>query len=180
MSEYRVASRYAKSLISLAQEQGLLEEVHEDMQLFSGICEENRDFTLMLKNPIISNDIKSKILREIFYGKVNAITSSFFDIITRKNREMLLPAITREFHLQYNIIHKIGMAKVTTVFALDDSLRADFKHLIGQFTGKKEVELEEEIDDQLIGGYVLRLGGKQINESLRSKLKELKLKFSKS
>ncbi len=180
MSEHRVASRYAKSLMILAKEQGLLEEVHEDMQLLSRICDENRDFRLMLKNPIISNHMKSQILMALFHGKVNEITTTFLNIITRKNREMFLHAITREFHLQYNIIHEIGMAKVTTVFPLDDSLRSEFKHLVGHFTGNKEIELEEEIDDQLIGGYVLKLGGKQINESLRSKLKELKLKFSKS
>ena len=178
MSEHRVTSRYAKSLITLAQEQGLLEEVHEDMQLFSRICNENRDFTLMLKNPIIHNYMKLHILKEVFQGKVRAITTSFFNIITRKNREMLLPEITNEFHLQYNVINEISMAKVATVFPLDDSLRDEFKHLIRQFTGQRAVELEEEINEELIGGYVLKLDGKQIDESLRGKLNELKLKFS--
>jgi F-type H+-transporting ATPase subunit delta len=70
------------------------------------------------------------------------------------------------------------MAKVATVFPLDDSLRDEFKHLIGQFTGQRAVELEEEINEELIGGYVLKLDGKQLDESLRGKLNELKLKFS--
>lgn len=178
MSEYRVASRYAKSLITLAQEQGLLEEVHNDIQLFSKICHENRDFTMMLKNPIINNYMKSQILREIFEGKVHEITTAFFDIVTKKNREMLLPEISSEFHLQYNIINEISLANVATVFQLDDSLRDEFKHLVAHFTGSKTVELKEEINEELIGGYVLKLGGKQIDESLKGKLKELKLKFS--
>lgn len=178
MSEHRVAYRYAKSLITLAQEQSLLDEVHEDMQMFSRICTENRDFEVMLNNPIISNYRKLQILKEIFQGKVHATSMSFLNIIARKNREMLLPAITNEFHLQYNIIHEISMAKVATVFPLDDSLRDEFKHLIGQLTGQRAVELEEEINEELIGGYVLKLGGKQIDDSLRGKLNELKLKFS--
>ena len=178
MSEHRVANRYAKDLITLAQEQGLLDEVHEDMQMFSRICIENRDFTLMLKNPIIRNYMKLHILKEIFEGKVHAITTSFLNIITRKNREMLLPEITKKFHLQYNVINEISMANVATVFALDDTLRDEFKHLIGKFTGQGAVELEEEINEELIGGYVLKLDGKQIDESLKGKLNELKLKFS--
>ncbi len=178
MSEHRVASRYAKSLISLAQDQGLLEEVHGDMLLFSRICKKNRDFTVMLKNPIIRNYLKLQVLKKVFQGNVQEITMSFLNIITRKNREMLLPAITNVFHLQYNIIKEISMAKVATVFQLDDSLRDEFKHIVGQLTSKGTVELEEEIDEELIGGYVLKLGGRQIDESLRGKLLALKLKFS--
>ena len=60
MSELRVASRYSKSLITLAQDQGILEEVHSDMLMFLNVCRENRDFVLMLKNPIISNDKKAR------------------------------------------------------------------------------------------------------------------------
>jgi F-type H+-transporting ATPase subunit delta len=70
------------------------------------------------------------------------------------------------------------MAKVATVFPLDDALREEFKGLIAHFTGKDDVELEEEVDEDLIGGYVLKFEGKQVDESLEGKLKELSLKFS--
>jgi len=178
MSEYRVATRYAKSLLTLAHQKGVLEEIHDDMQLFAKICSQNRDFTVMLKNPIIKNHIKSKILKTLFKSKVHEMTLLFFDIVTRKNREKYLQGITEEFHVQYNALHEIGMAKVTTFFALEDDLRHDFKQLIGQFIGKEQVELEVETNQDLIGGYILRFEGKQVDESLRGKLKELKLKFS--
>ena len=121
---------------------------------------------------------KPGILTALFDGRVNAMTMSFFGIITKKNREMLLPLIADEFHQQYNVLRGIGMAKVTTVFPLDESLREDFKQLAGAFVGKQEVELEEEVNEELIGGYLLKLEGKQVDESLRGKLKELSLKFS--
>jgi len=178
MSEYRVASRYAKSLITLAQDNSILKELHADMQLFSSVCEQNRDFALMLKNPVISNEKKRTILRSLFTGKVHDSMIAFFDIITRKNREMLLPAIAEEFHRQYNAIFNISMAKVSTVFPLDEELRKEFKGLITHFTGKDAVELEEEVNEELIGGYLLKLEGKQVDESLKGKLKELSLKFS--
>jgi F-type H+-transporting ATPase subunit delta len=132
----------------------------------------------MLKSPIIESDKKSQIIKELFTDRVHKMTMSFYDIITKKNREKFLPAIAREFHIQYNSSHKIGMAKVTTVFPLDDSLRADFKQLISNFTDENTVELEEEIDQELIGGYQLKIGWNQIDESLRGKLNKLKLKFS--
>ena len=62
MSEFRIASRYAKSLLELAKEKGLLEEVHDDMQAFSKIYDSNRDFEMFLKNPIIQHTRKRGIL----------------------------------------------------------------------------------------------------------------------
>jgi F-type H+-transporting ATPase subunit delta len=178
MSEYRVASRYAKSLLSLALERGVLEEVHDDLQLFRKVCDENRDFVVMLKNPIISHDRKTVILNKLFESKFQHETMAFLGIIAQKHREMLLPAIADEFHKQYNDHHGIGMANVTTVFQLDDRLRQEFKTLTGGLIGKRKIELSESIDKDLIGGYVLKVEGKQVDESLRGKLKELSLKFS--
>ena len=178
MSEYRVASRYAKSLLNLAQERGVLEEVHDDLQLFRKVCEENRDFVIMLKNPIISHDKKTAILNQLFESRFQNETMAFLGIIAQKHRENLLPAIADEFHKQYNDYHGIGMAKVTTVIPLDDTLRQEFKTLTGGLVGKQKIELSESINKDLIGGYVLKVEGKQVDESLRGKLKELSLKFS--
>ena len=178
MSEHRVTSRYAKSLLTLAQDQDVLEEVNTDIRNFAEICKSNRDFTLMLKNPVIRKEKKAQILEELFSQSAHPVTYSFFKIMVRKNREKFLPETAIEFKNQYNNLKEIGMAKVTTVFPLDQSLREEFKRLIKDFTGKKDVELEEETDKDLVGGFVLNLGDKQMDESLKGKLTELKLKFS--
>ncbi len=177
MNESRVASRYAKSLVSLAKAEGQLEEVHDDMQLFSAVSQQNRDFRLMLRNPIISHEKKLAILRELFQDQVSKITNSFFEIITRKNRENLLASIADEFHLQYNALKGVEMAKVSTVFPLDDELRSAFKTIVKQVSRKPSVELKEEVDKDLIGGFVLKIGDRQVDDSLEGKLKELRLKF---
>jgi len=178
MSEYRVASRYAKSLVTLAQDQGVLEEVRENILLFRDVCRENRDFVLMLKNPVISNDKKFGVIQALFEGKIHPFTLAFFKIVIQKNREMLLPAIAEELRQQYNALHGISIAEVFTVFPLDESFREKFKNLVRYYTGTKEVLLEEEVDGDLIGGYLLKVAGKQVDESLKGKLKELSLKFS--
>ena len=180
MSEFRVASRYAKSLITLAQDRGELESVHADMMLFSEICEDNHSFRLMLRNPIINHDKKLSILKEVFQDKVNETTMSFFEIITRKHREGVLPLIAKEFHSQYNTLKGVEMATITTTFPLEEEQRDKFKDIIAEATGKQGVELTEIIDKDLIGGYILTVGGRQIDESLQGKLKDLKLQFSEN
>ena len=179
MSEIRVAARYAKSLLELSEEKGVLDTVHSDMQLFSNTCEQARDLRLMLRNPILSRDIKLKSLNRIFANQFNKITFAFFDILVKKQRESILESIAKEFHRQYNEKMQIENALITTPFALTDELRASFLRAVEEISGKK-VELKEKINPDLIGGFVLQINDKQIDTSISSRLNELRVKFSEN
>lgn len=176
MSDYRIAARYAKSLLALAIEQGKDKEIAGDMRYFAQVCDNNRDFVLALRNPIIKHDKKLNILKRIFSGKVDPITMSIFELMTRKNREAILPVLAVEFQRQYNQKEGIVEAAVWTTFKLDEGLQDEFRQLIEQIAGMK-VDLKEEIDPDLVGGFVLRIEDKQIDESIRSKLQHLRRKF---
>lgn len=180
MSEYRVVSRYAKSLLELAEEKSILDKVHTDMQLFSKVCKENRDFVLMLKNPVIKHDKKNAILKKVFEGSVNELTLAIFDIMCRKNRESFLPGVAKEFQNQYNIYKGIEEAKITSAIPLSAELKKEIEGIVKQISSKKSVELVEEVDKDLIGGYVLKVGDRQIDDSIKSKLKALELKFKQN
>jgi F-type H+-transporting ATPase subunit delta len=178
MSDTRAASRYVKSLLTLAVEKNALEAVHQDMLLFSKICDENRAFAMMLRNPIIKHDKKRDILEKIFAGKVHPLTLSILDILTRKNREPLLPAIAREFHTAYNIYNGVGKASIVTAVPLDAALRGEFERIAKKISEKDKVELTERIDKEMIGGFILQVGDRQIDASMKNRLKTLKVKLS--
>lgn len=180
MAESRVASRYVKSLLGLAVEQKALEQVHQDMQLFSRICRSNADFMLMLQSPIIKHDKKKDILLKIFKGKVHNLTLAIINILTAKNREPLLPAIASEFHVAYNHYNGISEATLTTTVAVDAQLRSEFEKLVRKLSNKEKIEMEEKVNPDLIGGFILNVGDKQIDASIKSKLKVLKVKFSEN
>ncbi|WP_026463437.1 ATP synthase F1 subunit delta [Adhaeribacter aquaticus] len=179
MSDIRVASRYAKSLIDLAQERGILEQVHQDMQLFNKTATSNRDFKLFLTNPIINNSKKLAVLKKIFAGKVSELTQKFFEIIAQKNRESHLDAVATEFIRQYNVIKGIEKAIVTTAVPLTPELRTQLSQKVAQLTGKT-IQLEEKVDPSLIGGFVLRVGDKQVDDSIKTNLRNLKKKFKEN
>ena len=178
MANIRAASRYAKSLLELSEEKGVLEEVYADMRLFTEVCKQNHDFVLMLKNPVIKHDKKRAILRGVFEGHVHKLTIAIFDITTMKNREPLMPAIATEFCNQYNILKNIGEASVTTAAPLTPALRTEMEALVREISGKQTVELKEVINEDIIGGYILKVGDKQIDDSVRTKLKVLGNEFS--
>lgn len=180
MAESRVASRYVKSLLGLAVEQGVLEQVNADMQLFDKICNSNFDFVMMLRSPIIKHSKKKEILEKIFKNKVHKLSVAVINILTEKNREPLLPAIAREFHAAYNDYKGITKASVTTTIAVDAQLRGELERIVKKLSGSDKIELQENIDPELIGGFILNVGDKQIDASIKSKLKMLRVKFSEN
>lgn len=180
MSELRVASRYAKSLLDLAEERGTLEQVKQDMDLFTKTLDENRELRLLLRNPIVKHDKKLAILNAVFGGKVSELTSKFFAIITQKNRENALEFIGTEFQSQYNQLRGVQVAEVTTATPLTAELRAQVSQLVRQQTGQAQVTLNEKVDASLIGGFVLRVGDRLIDDSVSYRLRKLRNEFSKN
>ena len=179
MSNLRIAHRYAKPLMELAEEKKVRDKVNDDMIGFVNLCEESREFLLMLRSPIIPHLKKAEILNKIFKGKSNKLTLSAFDIIARKNRENLLPEIAAEFVTQYKVKMGLQDAVVTTTFPIDAKMRKSFEGIVNDLTGSKAV-LTEEVNPDIIGGFVLRMGDKQLDQSVSSDLKEIKLKFNKN
>src|SRR5699024_12041742 len=108
MSVFKVVSRYANALLELSQEQGVLEEVKEDMEVFLGILKSNSEFRVVLANPIISMDRKINILKAIFLSmliimdrkinilkaifedKINPIILKFFTLMITKERDEVI------------------------------------------------------------------------------------------
>ncbi|MBL7872814.1 MAG: ATP synthase F1 subunit delta [Cyclobacteriaceae bacterium] len=180
MSDTRAASRYVKSLLGLAVERGVLEEVNTDMQMFDRVCMANRNLVNMLRSPIIRHEKKKNVLDALFKGRVNSLTFDMIDILTRKNREPLLPTIAKEFHVAYNVFKGIGKATITTTVPMDSALRAKIEAVVKQLSNKTEIDLTEKTDPSLLGGFVLNVGDRQIDASISSKLKHLKLKFSEN
>jgi F-type H+-transporting ATPase subunit delta len=176
MSQQTVAFRYAKSLLDLAKEKNVEDKVYEDMKFFNQVCDDNHDFYLLLKSPIVSHYDKLTILQKIFTGKVDASSMSIFEIITKKNREEMLPHIAEDYLRQYELLKGIQKAYVTTATPLTEAQKTEFKKIVADATGNT-VELVEKIDTTLIGGYVLKVNDRQIDTSVKTKLNELKVKF---
>jgi F-type H+-transporting ATPase subunit delta len=171
-----IAYRYAKALIDLAIEQKVVEDVNNDMSLFEKVCNENKEFQSVMANPIVRHEKKKSILKKIFEKNVHPVTFSIFDVLTRKNRENLIYPIAKEFQKLYVDLNKIELAIVTTVEPIDETQRAEFIKIVKDASGKT-VQLEERIDKELIGGYVLRVGDTQIDTSVRKKINNLKLEL---
>lgn len=177
MSDSIVAYRYAKSLIDLATEKGVVEEVNEDMTFFKQVSDDNRQFMKAMANPIVRHDAKLNVLKKVFEDNVSPITFAILTILTKKNRESLITSIADEYRKLYNLQKGVEVATITTVEPLTDAQRAEFKALVAKATGKT-AQLIEKTDETLIGGYVLKVGDSQVDTSIRRKLNDMKLSLN--
>ena len=86
MSDFRVASRYARSVFDLAIELKKVDAIYADMLVLDQVCKANRRLVTLLKNPIVRYDFKLRVLHKVFDKHVDKLTLKFFDLICRKNR----------------------------------------------------------------------------------------------
>ena len=176
MSEFKVASRYAKSLIDLAHELGNLVLVKKDMEQFVAMMRANSELQAVLKNPIMKQDKKRNILDALFGKKIHPSIVAFFHIMVRKGRAGILYATAREFIREYNEVKGIVHATVVSATALSaKNLDGLQKVIAGEINA--QVILKNTIDPSLIGGFVVNVGDRQVDASINGKLKKLKRHF---
>ena len=177
MKETRVALRYAKSLISLAEERDVLEQIKGDMEIILSVCEESQDFSNMLKSPVVKADKKSAILNQVFGNKISELSLSFLNLLTSKKREAILGAVAENYINLYNESKNIVSATVTTAAAITEDIKAQVLTQLKSVVGDADVRIEERVDASLIGGFVLRVGDLEFNASVANKLQKLKREF---
>ncbi len=174
MSISKIAGRYAKSLLDLAQEKKCIQEINDDIILIKNTCE-NRDLKLLLKSPIIHTDKKLIIFKELFGARINPLTLSFLEILIHKGREYMVPNICVAFMEQYKALNKIRPAKLISATPMTDSEVKVIKEKFNAWLKPGEtMELVQQVDPNIIGGYIFQMGGRQVDATVKRSLDSMK------
>ncbi|TAH25268.1 MAG: ATP synthase F1 subunit delta [Cytophagales bacterium] len=177
MNQSRVAYPYAKSLFQLSLELRKVEEVLKDMQLISLICLENPSFQRILESPIIPQDKKRNILDILLKGRVTDITLQICDLLRKKNRIIYLFDIANQYINIYKKENNILSAELISAVPVSDTLKEEFKSLILKKFNSSNIDLTQTLNKEILGGYILKVGDRQIDQSIKGKLVSLKNKF---
>lgn len=180
MSVARIANRYAKSLIELAQEQQQLEEVRKEVGQLQQLMAQQRDLELLVKSPIVSEDKKEKVFKSLFEGNLNPMLMSFLLIIIRKKREQYLPEIFDAFVAQYNTLKEITPVRLITAVPVDTSFEEQVIRLMQEEFHKKTIDLTTTVEETLVGGFVLEFEDKRLDASVSHQLAALRKEFHKN
>jgi len=177
MPNPRLASRYAKSLLDLAVERGRLEKVYDDMLYLQQLTKSSRDFLNLLRSPIVSTDKKQAVIDSVIGRNVSELTAAFTRLLVNKNREGELPEITIAFIKQYKEKKGIHTVKLTTAVPVSNAMKDQIIEQVKKTSGMQNIELQENVDPDIIGGFVLQAGDKLIDASIAYDLKNISRQF---
>ncbi|MCB0481087.1 MAG: ATP synthase F1 subunit delta [Flavobacteriales bacterium] len=169
----KIARRYAKSLLLLAKERGELETVFKEMEIIRKTTQQNKDLRVLFRSPVVPKDKKLKIFLSIFGEETSAMVKGFFTIITKNNREHLTEGIAVSFGDLYRENNKILTAKVTTAVEMDADFSEKMKALVSKLE-HNSIEIHEEVNADIVGGLVVRVGDMQIDMSVARQLRDIK------
>lgn len=178
MKGTRAAKRYAKAILSLAKEKNSAKKVHDDMLRILRTVQGSKDLSSMLGSPVIKNSLKKKSLRAIFTD-LDELTQGSIDLLIENGRIDILDVVARQYIFMYNEDNKLQEATVTTAVPLDKELETVVMNKVKELTGT-EAKLKQVVDENIIGGFILRVGDLQYDASVSRSLNNLKRKFKEN
>ncbi len=171
--------RYAKAFFLTAKDKKLLDVFKTDIQLIYEVCNSSADFILLLESPVVKISKKEKLITEIFKGKVHETTLNFLVLVVRNKREVHIPGICRNFLDLTRKDQNIKSAQLITATDVKSEILDKISSLLEKQL-KSKIELTGKVDENIIGGIVLRLEDKQYDASVATQLKKIKQKLLES
>lgn len=176
MSGSRAAVRYAKATLSFALEQNKEVEVNSDMLFIANTIEESKDLQLLLNSPILKSELKKIAIKEIFTSKISSLSEGLINLLIDNKRLSILDHVAKKYSVLFDKLKGIEVAKVTTAVPLTEALNKKVLRKVKEITGK-EATIENSVDPDIIGGFILRIGDVQYDASVSNKLQVLKRQF---
>jgi F-type H+-transporting ATPase subunit delta len=179
MKDARAALRYAKAILNLAKDSNSQELVDNDMKLIVTTIAENDELEVVLNSPVIKATDKMKVLKALFSDKVDTISLGLFNLLEENKRISMLESIAKQYSIIYDFNRNMQVAKVTTAVPLTKEIEAKVIAKIIGLTGEK-ANLENVINPNILGGFILRVGDVQYDASISNYLNELRKEFDNS
>lgn len=176
MAGERAAIRYAKAVLSLANDKSLAEAVNNDMKLIVTTIAKNQNLNNTLQSPVVRSSVKKSILLSVFKN-INTITKNLIDTLITNKRLNILSYVASKYNQLYNELKGSQTATVTTAVEITEDLKAIVLAKVIELTGKK-VELKNIVDQNILGGFILRVGDIQYNASITNQLNTLRREFT--
>jgi len=172
MNESRISVRYSRALFETALEKKILDDIDRDMKLILEICH-IPEFRELLESPIIRPSNKIKILNSVIGKNLDKLTVSLIELVVKNGREKYLQAIARVFIHNTLEFKGITECQLTSAVAVDSYITKQVKDLISDLFRTK-VDLNENIDESIIGGFILKVSDNYIDASVRNKLRKIR------
>jgi F-type H+-transporting ATPase subunit delta len=169
-----LGSRYASSFIGVAAQSGAIASIEKDMATLQSSLGASKELQSLLDSPVYSKDAQLNAMQEIARkAGFHQLTINFLGVLTTNGRLGILPAILFAFFREMERRHGVVEAKVVSAFPLTESQQKNLIDNLSKSTGKS-VRLDLQIDKSLLGGMVVTVGSRMVDDSIKTRLNQLK------
>lgn len=170
-----ISGRYATALFDLARDADALDAVASDMGSLGKAIDESADLARVVRSPVLGRVAQGKAMAAILdKAGAHALTKQFVGLAAQNRRLFALPDMVRDF-TRLLAQHRGEVAgEVVSAQPLSDKQLTDLKAQLKKAVGS-EVRLNTRVDPTLLGGLIVKVGSRQVDGSLRTKLQNLKI-----
>jgi F-type H+-transporting ATPase subunit delta len=173
-----IARVYAEALFEVAQDKGKLDEIHDQLGEVADAIAENRDLQVFLFSPYFSSAEKRDGIGRAITGTEPEL-KNFLELLAEKHRMPAIFRIRRRFDEMWAKERRRLEVRLTSAVELPDSTVKDLGKRIEEQTGQT-IELSSDVDEDILGGIVLRVGNMVLDASVRNKLERLRKEVAKA
>jgi F-type H+-transporting ATPase subunit delta len=174
MSNETVARRYASALADVVVKSGETEVVKNELKSWEELVNSNANLQDAFANPAIAHLSKEKVLDSLLEkAKPTKTTANFLRVLLRNSRLTELRQINEKFASVLEERSGVVSANITSARQLSEAEKSDLQASLAKLTGK-QVKLNFDINEQIIGGVVTRIGSTVYDGSVKTQLENLK------
>lgn len=168
-----VSKTYGEALFELAVEENKVDVFMEEMEGIQAVLEQNEDFGKLMNHPKILKEEKIEVIENVFKGRISDELTGFLILIITKDRYSEIDAILNYFLSEIKKYKGIGIAYVTSASELKKEQKAAIEQKLLETTSYQKMEMHFDVQSELIGGMIIRIGDRVVDSSIRTKLNEL-------
>lgn len=169
-----VAGRYASALFDLAREQDEVADVEADLGRFETLVRESDDLGRLVASPAFSAEDQVKGVSGVLdRANIGGLAGNFIKLAARNRRLFAVLDMVRDYRKLASAARGEATAEVVSAEPLSDAQEAALKDALRESAGR-DVALTKRVDPDLIGGLIVRLGSRQVDTSLRTRLAGMK------
>jgi F-type H+-transporting ATPase subunit delta len=169
-----IAGRYATALFELAVSEKRLDETAAELDRLRVMLEESADLDRLVRSPVVSREDQGRVMDVITeQAGMSPLVRRFVGVVAQNRRLFALRGMIRDFGQLLADHRGEVVAEVTSARSLNDSQLSALKASLAQGLGR-DVSVDTHIDENLIGGLVVKVGSRMIDSSLRTKLQNIK------
>ena len=173
-----IAQVYSRSLFEVAKEQDKLDAIRDQLGEFTDALNDNRDLQVFLFSPYFSTVEKKEGLHKVLDGADPAF-ANFLDLLVEKHRMPALFRIRRQFEERWQEENRLLPVQVTSAIELDDETVEQISSSIAEQTDRR-IELSTEVNPEILGGIVLRVGNSILDASIRNRLEQVRRQLARA